>query len=191
MAATTGKNFTLQRIKRILGRSTPPLKFSPLITITMILPLIISTILLVGAQGPESNPKKLPLLVTQLKNQPIEWTESVPSKVPSVTIALAEQDTVPSKKSMKEPQVAGMPSLELTPVPQMNFTIPEMVEIPPVPPVSIENFSPIVPQEIRIYGDSIGKIVKEMMKLEGDDSPETQARMEALKSALAKVEQNM
>ncbi|MEX2594992.1 MAG: M56 family metallopeptidase [Anditalea sp.] len=192
LAASTDRNLTLQRIKRILGRSTPPLKLSPLITITMILTLIISTILLVGAQGPDSNHNQEPLLLTHINSQNIAWRETIPSKPHHVVMASAEQDTIPSVKSTKGPHLTDMPSLELTPAPQMdfNFDFPSLKDFPPVPPVNIENFS-LPNLEIKIQADSIEKIASELEKLKGDNSPKAKARVETLKSALAKLEQNM
>lgn len=189
LAASTHKNLTLQRIKRLLGRSTPTAKTSPLIMITMILTFIISTIIMVGAQSQDPNQKKEPLLLTHLKSQPFEWNTIVPSTWPQAERGQAEQDTVPSKTDQKDPERAGMPTLELTPVPKMDFTIPELGEIPPVPPFFIE--TPIPPQEIKIQGDSIGMIVKELMKLQEDDSPQAKVRIDSLQSALSKMEQKM
>src|SRR5690606_4988178 len=59
LAASSGGNPTLERIKRVLGKSTTSPRFSPLLTLTMITTLIIGTILMVAAQEPESNKDEL------------------------------------------------------------------------------------------------------------------------------------
>src|SRR5690606_26879743 len=99
-------------------------------------------------------------------------------------------DTVPPQKPALPPKKEDMPSLELTPVPDIDFDFQETWVIPPVPPISFD-FSLVPPQEMMIQTDSIQKNVKELSKLQDDNSPEGKAKAEALKSALAQVEKKM
>lgn len=190
LAASSDKNRTLLRIKRILGKSTPSIEFSPLIVITMILTLVFSSLLMVGAQNPATSGDNNPQLLTHLKTVTIEIDRSLPYQLPPSVATLTEKDTVPAQKPAKPSKKEPMPSLDLTPVPEIDFDFQGMWVVPPVPPVSFD-FSLVPPQEMKIQTDSIQKIVKELSKLQDEHSPESKAKSEALKSALAQVEKKM
>lgn len=183
LAASSNKQLTLLRIKRILGRSTPSQKFSPLMTITMILSIIITSMLVVGAQSPTLNQKTEPELLTQLKFKTIDINETLMIRPKQVLVL---QDTVVKKKTGKsEP-----PSLELTPVPKMDFQIPQISETPPIPPTPMIDVDfPSV--DFHIQSDTLQKIARQLEELEDDDSPEAQSKKEKLQSALKKVEENL
>src|SRR5690606_32268766 len=76
LAASENKKFTLVRIKRIMGKPTSSAKVSPLLPITMIFALIISSIIIVGAQEQETKRNDVSLL-THIKNDSAPWEKPI------------------------------------------------------------------------------------------------------------------
>src|SRR5690606_6886236 len=117
------------------------------------------------------------------------WEKPIAIEIRS-RIINTSQDTIPSKEKPKAPNMEGMPQLELTPAPEMDVEIPAIPEIPPVPPAPVAKFH-FPDLDVRVQSDSLGKMARELQEIENDDSPEARNRRQILKSAMAKVEQNI
>ncbi|WP_186757575.1 M56 family metallopeptidase [Echinicola salinicaeni] len=83
LAATGPQNHTLNRIKRILGLQTPKEKLSPLISLTMLVSLMVSASLVMGAIPSEENLLSNDYLLTDLKSKTIvkAWHFPCPDEV--------------------------------------------------------------------------------------------------------------
>jgi len=192
LAASGSRNLTLQRIKRILGKKTSPPKLSPLFPITMIVAIIISSVLLVGAQVQE-NKQENPLLTSlHIHNLQVDIPGYVkPRAAVKQTVKVQfTQDTLPIKKSTKAEKQDPMPRLELTPAPKLEVQTPAFPEAPPAPPAPVPGFE--FPQlDIKTQTDSMTKIVLELQKLEDDKSPEAQKRKERLQVSMDKIQEDI
>src|SRR5690606_1193606 len=128
-------------------------------------------------------------LLTHFRNDSAPWKEPIDVKFGRVMVK-TNQDTIPSKEKPKAPHMEEMPKLELTPAPKMDVEIPAIPEIPPVPPAPIAKFNfPNI--DVKVQSDSLGKMARELQEIEDDNSPEAKERRQTLKSAMAKVKQNI
>lgn len=186
LAASSGSNPTLERIKRVLGKSTTTPRFSPLLTLTMITTLIAGTILMVVAQEPESNNDNLLLTQLNVTSQDI-IIEPIP--VPASHVP-APADTIPPKEQKKAEESDEMPVLNLTPVPKLDFEVPPVA---PVPPVSIPPSPKIAfwHPDLKPKLDSLEKITKDLQELSDDQSESAQSKRIDLEGALADVQKNI
>ncbi len=94
MAATKSKNPTLDRIKRIMGIKISPTQPTPFISMTMIVTLLLSATLMVGAGDQREKNSIEELMETKLRTETIQgnWNG---------LLAFQKTDTVPPKKAIK------------------------------------------------------------------------------------------
>lgn len=102
MAAARHNNPTLDRIKRIMGIKTSPSQPTTSISITMIMTLILSATLLVGASEESAKTSLEDLIATELKTSTIEkeWTNlfSYAQSMRNDTLPHSIKDSIPNKK---------------------------------------------------------------------------------------------
>lgn len=100
MAAAKATNPTLDRIKRIMGIHSSPSQPSTSISITMIITLLLSATLLVGASEEGQKASIEELIATELKTSIIEktWANPNPGLIGIDTISFSKKDTIPAKK---------------------------------------------------------------------------------------------
>ncbi|GGF19265.1 M56 family metallopeptidase [Echinicola rosea] len=219
LAATGNQHSFLNRIKRILGKEPDQQKISPIITLTMIISLMVSASLVMGAIPSKENIFSDNYLLTKITYKSINKKVSLPCEVrePHTAVINSHEvvkktiksktntyhytyktDTSPAPKpAVKLKVVSGshptdpMPVLDLSPMPQMDLQIPP---VPAVPPFEGMNFIPPMPDfqlDINEEALEISNLSIKISQLEGDDSQEAEQKREALMAKLEAVQEKM
>ncbi|WP_200975883.1 M56 family metallopeptidase [Echinicola sp. 20G] len=203
MAATGSTNPTLNRIKRIMGLQSRQEKLSPLITLTMLVSLMISASLVMGAIPSEKHEFSKEFLLTNLKTETVvkNWSVHLPcpdeiktsSNSRRAYVYSYKTDTTPAPKVVvKVAAVADpMPVLELSPVPQMDVEIPP---VPVVPQFEEMDFVPPMPTiELDISEETsvISEIAIELAQMEGDTSIQDKQKRAQLQAKLEQAEKKL
>jgi len=186
LAASEHKHKTLQRIKRILGKSNARPELSPLIPITMILAFITASALMVGAQVHDFA-KSEPRLLTAISQE-----LTVPKEIlPMVKVVARReyvQDTIPAKTAPKAKE--GMPTLDVLAPPRLEVDMPAISDLPPAPPVPFADFD-FPKLDIHTHADSLASLALKIRALDGDDSPEAKKQRKVLEAAMERVQLNL
>ncbi|GGZ28798.1 hypothetical protein GCM10007049_22290 [Echinicola pacifica] len=202
MAASGNKNPLLTRIQRIMNQNTSTKdKFSPLISATMILSL-----LLCGSLVLANNPsKKDAELTTQesvapIKNSSTHYytvktiTNHQPSNIITVdtTMVFIKKDSIPNEP-MKTTTVYcsedhksnPMPVLELSPTPKFP-NVPPMSVSPPASTLQVPTMN-IAPMDIAEESLEMARIGSEISALSLTDSPEATEKIKSLEKTMDKM----
>ncbi|AWW31449.1 hypothetical protein DN752_15695 [Echinicola strongylocentroti] len=220
LAATGNKHSFVNRIKRILGKEQHKEKISPLITLTMLISLMVSASLVLGAIPTKGTIFSDNYLLTKIEYKSIDKKVSLPCQVivepcneavdsPNTVRNTTKSnvttyhyaysiDTTPvpkakvkAHKATPAPVDDPMPVLELSPMPKMDFEVPP---VPLVPPLEGMNFVPPMPVfQLNITEEAmeLSNLTIKLSQLEGEDSEEAQQKREALQDMLEEVQDKM
>ncbi|QDH79263.1 M48 family metalloprotease [Echinicola soli] len=215
LAATGNQHSFLNRIKRILGKEQNKEKISPLITLTMLISLMVSASLVMGAIPAKENIFSDNYLLTKIEHkstykkvslpcqviEPCNEAENTPEIVKNTTKTYAYHyaygtDTTPAPKAKAHKNTPApvddpMPVLELSPMPDMDFEVPP---VPAVPPFEGMNFVPPMPAfqlDITEEAMELANLSIKLSQLDGEDSEEAQQKRKVLQAQLEEVQDKM
>ncbi|MBD8487941.1 M48 family metalloprotease [Echinicola sp. CAU 1574] len=203
LAATGSTNPTLNRIKRIMGLQSRQEKLSPLITLTMLVSLVISASLVMGAIPSEKHEFSKEFLMTNLKTETVvkNWSVHLPcpdeikssSNSRRTYVYSYKTDTTPAPKVVvKVAAVADpMPVLELSPVPQMDVEIPPVPMIPQLEEMDFVPPMPTIELDISEETSVISEIAIELAQMERDTSIQDKQKRAQLQAKLEQAEKKL
>ncbi|AGA78256.1 M56 family metallopeptidase [Echinicola vietnamensis] len=154
LAATGNPHHFLNRIKRILGKEQNKEKISPLITLTMLLSLMVSASLVMGAIPTKNTLLDDHYLLTKVNSQYAYKITIPPSNVdPCDKVVIKDTENHQASKNVSTTKTyvyRHTYRTDTTPAPKVTVKAPTYTAAPPDDPMPVLQLSPMPPMDVAI-----------------------------------------